>query len=257
MTPEERVAYTNAVTCLTTKPSPYGDNETMSGVTNLFDAFAAIHLILTPYVHADAIFLSWHRYYLYVYEQALKNECGYTGVSPYWEWGLDTDDLTASPLFNGDPYSLGSNGYPVANRTATFDLGQALPFRTPDGVSLPAGTGGGCVHSGPFSNLTIHIGPYGLASVPYAENPLAYNPRCLQRDLDPYALQGWAAFNWTTWTITNASDIENFQGKLAGGLPTGNEVFNGWGPHGGGHMAVGGEWGSSEYSKAIHVEDER
>lgn len=246
------MAYTNAVTCLTTKPSPYNSTE-YSGVKNLFDAFGAVHLELTPVIHADGIFLSWHRYYLYVYEQALKNECGYTGVSPYWEWGLDATNLQGSPLFDGSPYSLGSNGLPVPNRTATFELGQTLPFRTlpGQGVTLNAGTGGGCVHSGPFSNLSIHIGPLGLTNEPAALHPLDYNPRCLQRDLCPEALQGWAAFNWTTWTIEGGYDIASFQGKLAGGRPTGNDTFNGWGAHGGGHMAVGGEWGSSRFPRPL------
>lgn len=27
-------------------------------------------------------FLSWHRWFVYSYEQALKNECGYNGTQP-------------------------------------------------------------------------------------------------------------------------------------------------------------------------------
>ena len=32
----------------------------------------------------QANFLSWHRFFTYTYEQALRNECGYQGYQPYW-----------------------------------------------------------------------------------------------------------------------------------------------------------------------------
>ena len=32
------------------------------------------------------MFLPWHRYYVQYFEDSLINKCGYTGVSPYWDW---------------------------------------------------------------------------------------------------------------------------------------------------------------------------
>jgi tyrosinase len=32
-------------------------------------------------VHGVAQFLPWHRYFIHVYETALKTKCGYTGVA--------------------------------------------------------------------------------------------------------------------------------------------------------------------------------
>lgn len=33
-------------------------------------------------VHVTGNFLGWHRHYIWSYEQALRNECGYTGYLP-------------------------------------------------------------------------------------------------------------------------------------------------------------------------------
>ena len=33
-------------------------------------------------IHYTGNFLSWHRYYTWLYEEALRNECGYTGTQP-------------------------------------------------------------------------------------------------------------------------------------------------------------------------------
>jgi len=33
-------------------------------------------------IFSQGNFLSWHRYYTWAYEQALRNECGYNGTQP-------------------------------------------------------------------------------------------------------------------------------------------------------------------------------
>lgn len=33
-------------------------------------------------IHGTGNFLSWHRYYTYAYESALRTECGYNGTQP-------------------------------------------------------------------------------------------------------------------------------------------------------------------------------
>ncbi|KAH7184575.1 uncharacterized protein B0J16DRAFT_397919 [Fusarium flagelliforme] len=70
-----RKQYIDAVRCLTTKPSRIGLD------TTLYDDFPYIHSQLDQKIHSVASFLPWHRYFVHVYESALK-ECGYEGVMP-------------------------------------------------------------------------------------------------------------------------------------------------------------------------------
>ncbi|EKD16899.1 monooxygenase [Drepanopeziza brunnea f. sp. 'multigermtubi' MB_m1] len=72
---DEQISYVDAVLCLTTKPSR------ISLSTPLYDDFAYVHSQLSNEIHSVASFLPWHRYFLHVYEAALK-ECGYIGNLP-------------------------------------------------------------------------------------------------------------------------------------------------------------------------------
>lgn len=81
-------------------------------------------------------FLSWHRYFTWSYEQALKAECGYNGTQPYWDWGRWADDPEKSPIFDGTETSMSGNGLKVTH--AATSVG-------------PAQNGGGCVTTGPFA----------------------------------------------------------------------------------------------------------
>lgn len=42
-------------------------------------------------------FLYWHRYFIHTFETALRDECGYDGYLPYWNWGKSALDLKNSP----------------------------------------------------------------------------------------------------------------------------------------------------------------
>jgi tyrosinase len=87
--------------------------------------------------------LSWHRYFTHTYETALREECGYTGTQPYWNWGKSALDPIHSPVMDGSPYSMSGNGiYEAHNCT------EALPTLL---NCIPPGVGGGCVESGPFA----------------------------------------------------------------------------------------------------------
>ncbi|ETS81132.1 hypothetical protein PFICI_06134 [Pestalotiopsis fici W106-1] len=227
---DERIAYTKAVQCLVDKP---GLMSIFEGSKTAFDDFTVLHILLTPYVHVSASFLLFHRYFLFTYAEKLA-ECGYTGSIPYWEWGLDCDDVDASPLFDGSATSLGSNGEKIANRTAPtipgFDLSGML-----------FGTGGGCVHSGPFKNLTVNL---GLITDP---DPTRYAPRCLKRDLNPFICKNFASLRNTTSVILDSPNIELFQAIMQGDTryAQARNVF--FGVHGGGHFIIGGDPGGDFY----------
>ncbi|KAI9149917.1 Tyrosinase P [Paramyrothecium foliicola] len=224
---KERIAYTNAVQCLQNKP---GILSLFEGSKTAFDDFAVLHILLVQYVHVSASFLLFHRYFLYTYAEKLR-ECGYNGPVPYWEWGLDCDDVDASPLFDGSATSLGSNGKFIPDRTSGPIPGLEIP-------GVPLGTGGGCVHSGPFKNYTVNMGNV------LDPDPTRYNPRCLKRDLNPHICKQWASFRNATQLILDSPNIELFQAIMQGDsrYPEAADLF--FGVHGGGHNVVSGDPGS-------------
>lgn len=85
-------------------------------------------------------FLTWHRYFTWAYQQALRDECGYEGYAPYWNWFTHADNFSASPVFDGSDTSLSGDG-------AFFAHNGSDPIT---GLHLPSGNGGGCVTSGPL-----------------------------------------------------------------------------------------------------------
>ncbi|KAI0881487.1 Di-copper centre-containing protein [Annulohypoxylon maeteangense] len=219
----ERIDYVRAVNCLMTSPNVY---ENVTGPKSMFDSFGVLHYKLTPYVHNSAYFLLFHRLYVWTFEEKLRDLCGYTGTFPYWEWGLDaTTGVENSPIFDGSETSLGSNGEKT-NSSNTF---------------FPGGSGGGCVTDGPFTNYTVNFGPNT------ARDPLAYNPRCLKRDLNTQICAQWASIKNTTETILQAPDIALFQANLQGDFRWPAARKWGFAVHGGGHFSIAGDPGGDFY----------
>lgn len=108
----------------------------------------------------------------------------------YWDWTLDAANIEASPLFDGSPYSMSGNGLPIPGRPNPIELIINLPSLPLFRVTLPIGTGGGCVTTGPFANITVPFGPVAKNNTIEASllgNPknLEYRPHCLRRDLNP------------------------------------------------------------------------
>jgi tyrosinase len=52
------------------------------GVVTRYEDFVAVHINQTGTIHGTGNFLSWHRYYVWAYEKALREECGYKGAQP-------------------------------------------------------------------------------------------------------------------------------------------------------------------------------
>ncbi|EOA91548.1 uncharacterized protein SETTUDRAFT_162242 [Exserohilum turcica Et28A] len=216
----ERRDYIDAVKCLMNLP-PLSSPDKVPGARSRYDDFTAMHITYAPIIHHSGLFLVWHRYYTWLYEKALRDECVYKGGQPYWDWTLNWDDLTKSPVFDGSPYSMGSNGKVIphgpVNDTA---LGSTR--------LLNPGTGGGCIEAGPFANLTINLGPVALLPAG-PNNGMGYNPRCLHRDFSAE----WNNNSKPTDVvdlITGSTDITSFDVKL--------EALKGL--HAAGHFGVGG-----------------
>ncbi|SPO01150.1 related to monophenol monooxygenase (tyrosinase) [Cephalotrichum gorgonifer] len=227
---EMRIKYTDAMLCLQAAESI---NTEIDGAKSAYDDFAVLHYNLTPFVHNSATFLTFHRYYIHTLEEQLRTKCGYDGDFPYWEWGLDCADPQKSPLFDGSETSLGSDGEPVAASPGGGGFG-GFP-------GMGGGSGGGCVMKGPFSNYTVNLGPSTVAE------PLAYNPRCIKRNLNGAICAANASIRNTTDVITSAPNIELFQAIIQGDMRYPEARGLGMASHGGGHFTIGGDPGGDFY----------
>ncbi|KAL4808036.1 hypothetical protein BDV18DRAFT_158155 [Aspergillus unguis] len=224
----ERKDYINAVQCLIDSPSKV-DPAFAPGARTRFDDFVAVHINQTIYIHTTGNFLTWHRYFTWAYEQALRNECGYTGYQPYWSWPKYADDPLNSPMFDGSEYSMSGDG-------------SYIPHEGPEagpGIFLEPGHGGGCVTSGPFKDFVANVGPVSVSLlVPglVAQNGtgLDYNPRCLRRDINVDAASNTKMEN--VLELFNLTTVAEFQSLLQGDFPNGY-----LGVHSGGHYTISGD----------------
>ncbi|ETS85773.1 hypothetical protein PFICI_03798 [Pestalotiopsis fici W106-1] len=226
LTDTEKSSYINAVLCLTKKPSQL-DATQYPGAKTRYDDFVAVHMNQTLSIHGTGSFLSWHRYYTWSYEQALRNECGYNGTQPYWNWGRWAADPESSPIFDGSALSMSGNG------EKTSHTGQIV-----------TGNGGGCVTSGPFKNLTVNLGPMSPAISPAPTknsraDGMGYNPRCLRRDISNKLSSQYSRTEDIVKLITGNSAIGTFQNTMQSTAPINVHVA--------GHFTINGDPGGDFY----------
>lgn len=229
----ERKEFTDAMKCIMAQPSQLDQSQYPAAINRYFD-YAVTHVSRTQQVHISGFFTTWHRMFVHLFEQDMRNLCGYTGRWPYWNFAQDAASITTAPIFDGSEYSMSGDGLPNGN-TST-QLGPQL--------TIPHGVGGGCVTTGPFANMQTtltFIDASQLQTGTLPPNPYALNTSCLQRDLNQYVA--------TTWTnmaavinATHASSAEAFELALNGVIGSSS-----LGVHSGAHFAVGGQMNS------IHV----
>ncbi|KAF2163713.1 hypothetical protein M409DRAFT_68307 [Zasmidium cellare ATCC 36951] len=236
---QEKREYIDAILCLMEKPSISGD--LAPGARSRYDDFLAIHINQTGSIHGTGSFLSWHRYFTFTYEQALRDECGYTGYQPYLNWPKYALDLYNAPVFDGSDTSMSGNGcYRKYN-------GTNIPSNDKPFIVLPPGEAGGCVESGPFKDMQVRLGPVAPAVNDAPPNPqkdgLGYNPRCLRRDMSAYAAERWNTDQNVTDLILQSNNIFTFQNTMQGDFPKGF-----LGVHTSGHFFVGSDPGGDLFS---------
>ena len=78
---EQRQEYVAAVTCLMNLP-PIVDKERFPGALSRYDDFVAYHMTHAMELHGNLFLFGAHKYYVYLFEKALREECGYTGYQP-------------------------------------------------------------------------------------------------------------------------------------------------------------------------------
>ncbi|KAK5130556.1 hypothetical protein LTR08_001936 [Meristemomyces frigidus] len=235
----QKTSYINAVLCLQSKPAKSG--AIAPGAKSRYDDFVATHINQTLTIHGTGNFLTWHRYFTWTYEQALRNECGYTGYQPYLNWGKYALDPLNAPIFDGSATSISGNGAYKAY------AGVGVPSNVDPDISIPAGVGGGCVTSGPFKNMSVNLGPLApvFTDVPVNPQPdgLGYNPRCLRRDISVYSAKTSLQDQNSTDLITQNTDVGSFQTVMQGLFAEGQ-----LGVHTAGHMLVGGDPGGDLFT---------
>ncbi|KAG8732279.1 hypothetical protein FRC11_014696, partial [Ceratobasidium sp. 423] len=103
----EQTNFITALKCLGDKPhSTLVPTGFTSGIVDVnpsssrYDDFVYAHMDTNIKDHFTGLFLPWHRWFLTAFEKELRTACGYTGYLPYWDWSLDTGNMTASPVFS-------------------------------------------------------------------------------------------------------------------------------------------------------------
>ncbi|PSN60538.1 Di-copper centre-containing protein [Corynespora cassiicola Philippines] len=210
----QKKSYIDAVLCLAKKKAISG----IAGAVNRFDDHQAVHNSQTDNIHWVGHFILWHRYFVATFEKALRDECGYTGGQPYWDWSLDAEpqNPTSTRAFDSaifDPNTaFGGNGNFIA----------PTPEQNP--LNITGGTGGGCLQTGPFAppNFTVNYP----------------TPGCLRRDFNPRIMNTFADRKLVDKVLAQ-TDYTSFARTMEN-----KRTFDEPNIHGSGHFGVGGALGT-------------
>ncbi|KAI9167905.1 Tyrosinase ustQ [Paramyrothecium foliicola] len=192
---QDKKSYLDSVLCMTTKPSRLGLNST------LYDDFPWAHARVNDNIHAVASFLPWHRWFVHLYEEAVR-ECGYTGSFPYWDWTIDAGNVPNSPIWNAET-GFGGNG-------------------SPDRVEEGGSQRRQCVDDGPFKN--VRPAYFGSGK----------EDHCLSRTWNAggNTVGDMMAFAYTKAVVDNIQKLDTF-------LEYANSLEGR--PHGAVHVGIGGD----------------
>jgi tyrosinase len=120
----DRQSFVDSMKCLM-RARPSGR---FNGAQNRYEDIVVLHQQMTPRVHGNAIFLLWHRYLLWTFEDLLRRECGFTRPLPWFDESKWSGRFQQSSVFSSQW------------------MGTML-------------TGGNCVNNGQFAFLASNIGP--------------------------------------------------------------------------------------------------
>jgi tyrosinase len=196
-------------------------------------------------IHGVGVFMPWHRYVIWVYEETIRDECGWDQAVPYWDWHLDTPEAGGSwlksPVFD-DESGFGGTGVapkpistPMApNSNSTGGLAELVHGVADFIVNFIVSLGGGCVDSGPFKDIKLHIGPMGQMAPD--------NVRCLKRNIN--AFLGERATKASMRTLMASKTFAELRTAIE--MP--NPFSSGEAPfHTIGHGGIGGEVFANRY----------
>lgn len=121
----------------------------IEGALNRWDEVHYGHIVQSNIVHDTGSFLPWHRLYMRAHELLLQTECGYEGAQPYWDELSDVTNLAS-----------------VAN---------ASIFDVETGFGSGAVDTNGCITTGPFVNLTLHLSQFSTTDYYCLSRKLSQN----------------------------------------------------------------------------------
>lgn len=124
----DRYALVNGIKCLMSKPA----SGKFPPARNRYEDFVRVHQQYSSSIHNNAKFLLWHRYFLWTFEQVLREECGFNRAFVWWDETKDAGQFAQSTIFT--PQYFGS-------------------------LSGPTNGAGTCIRDGAFADTTLHIGP--------------------------------------------------------------------------------------------------
>lgn len=92
----DRQAFISSVRCLMQR-DPNGQ---FPQSKSRYEDMVALHQTLTPNVHLNSKFLLWHRYFLWTFEQLLRDECGFDRNMPWWDETRYSGRFKQSSIFS-------------------------------------------------------------------------------------------------------------------------------------------------------------
>ncbi|KAI1432552.1 hypothetical protein GGR50DRAFT_583973 [Xylaria sp. CBS 124048] len=145
-TESDRQAFIGAIQCLMNKPPSGRVNDS----ANRYEDFVRLHQSYAPNIHSKSTtqqthkFLLWHRYFLWSWEQTLRDECGFDRAMPWWDEKKWAGKFDESSLYTPDYFGS---------------------------MTGPTNGLGTCIKDGGFAGLQSNLGPGFTVN----------NPHCVQR----------------------------------------------------------------------------
>lgn len=142
----DKQAFVSAIQCLIKKPA----SGKFDASKNRYEDFVRLHQSYAPNIHSQSInvqthkFLLWHRYFVWAFEQVLRDECGFNRAMPWWDEKKWAGKFAQSTLFTTQYFGT-------------------LPG--------PSNGRGVCINDGAFAGLQSNLGPAQTIN----------NPHCVQR----------------------------------------------------------------------------
>ncbi|KAK7962484.1 uncharacterized protein PG986_003309 [Apiospora aurea] len=90
----DRHALVDSIQCLRSRPAR------IAGSNSRFEDFAVIHRNFSPQIHNNQKFLLWHRYFLWAFEQILREECGFNRAFVWWDETKDAGRFSQLDMFS-------------------------------------------------------------------------------------------------------------------------------------------------------------